>query len=74
MLDPHVNQMYMVTEINLSDSHHLQASNGSLKNMYESFRDKMKDSWKSESKYIIFDDKRLTAYIVWGTFDVKKAS
>lgn len=29
---------------------------------------------KSESKYIIFDDERLTAYIVWGTFDVKKAS
>ena len=39
MLDPQVNQMYMITEINFSDSHHLQASNGSMRTMYEDFKD-----------------------------------
>ena len=71
MLDPHVNQMYMVTEINFSDSHHLQASNGSMRTMYKSFKETMRTSQYPDSQYVVFDDERAIAYFIWGNFNVE---
>ena len=71
MLDPHVNQMYMVTEINFSDSHHLQASNGPMKTMYKDFKAAMRLSQEPDSNYVVFDDKRMIAYIIWGNYSVE---
>ncbi len=60
-----------ITEIDFSNSHHLQASNGSMRTMYEDFKDAMITSQYPDSQYVVFDDERMIAYIIWGNFNVE---
>ena len=58
----------MICEINFSDSTNLQEPHGEMIDMYTAFEDSMYISKKNEANYIIFDDVRHIAYIVWGDF------
>ena len=68
MWNPDVHKMYMITEINFNDSTSMQVADDDKIEMFLRFKAYVELNMKknSDNKYVLFDNNRNIAYIIWG--------
>ena len=67
MSDPNHSIMYMIVEIDFSDSESMQESNGDMRDMYYYYKNTVNiDKNNKDNSYILFDDSNNHMYVIWG--------
>ena len=66
MSEPNHSIMYMIVEIDFSDSTSMQESNGDMSDMYYDFKYYVEKSLSEDDVFVVFDDSNKHAYVIWG--------